>query len=134
MRREINRYPRYLDRDMIGSDGNFHQGSKVRGKKTDPDDMPLNAGQGYCADQKKVDEHLRKMKDDAPVWTVLIPSSCSKSDADGQPRTCVGFKAGDTTKATKFKNYTITGVVMCMCIRHSNVRGGSIVDLTKGER
>ncbi|KAF7335063.1 hypothetical protein MVEN_02256800 [Mycena venus] len=98
---------------FISTDGNFKLQRK--NKRDDPDDIALNAGNGYFIPLETFKKHLDALK----------PSEDTS--------TCSHLKAARMQNIAKFKNAVITGVVAVQCARHGFYLPQSFVDLIKGE-
>ncbi|KAJ7441691.1 hypothetical protein FB451DRAFT_1058065 [Mycena latifolia] len=97
----------------LSSDGNFKLQRKR--KVDDPDDVALNAGNGYFPEDTTYKRYVAEIK--------TVDDKC----------TCSDLKAVRMQNIAKFKNSVISGVVAVQCARHGFFMPGGMVDLTKGE-
>ncbi|KAJ7673933.1 hypothetical protein DFH06DRAFT_1319055 [Mycena polygramma] len=97
----------------LSGDGNFKMQRK--NKRDDPDDVALNAGQGYFVE---TEEYKR--------YTGMVKPSEELS-------TCSHLRAARMQNIGKFKNAVISGVVAIQCARHGFYLPQGMVDLKKGE-
>ncbi|KAJ7857401.1 hypothetical protein B0H13DRAFT_1902265 [Mycena leptocephala] len=97
----------------LSGDGNFKLQRK--NKRDDPDDVALNAGNGYFVETEEYQRYLKLVK--------------PTEDAG----TCSHLRAARMQNISKFKNAVISGVVAVQCARHGFYLPQGMVDLKKGE-
>ncbi|KAJ7907161.1 hypothetical protein B0H13DRAFT_1879876 [Mycena leptocephala] len=97
----------------LSGDGNFKLQRK--NKCDDPDDVALNAGNGYFVETEEYQRYLKLVK--------------PTEDAG----TCSHLRAARMQNISKFKNAVISGVVAVQCARHGFYLPQGMVDLKKGE-
>ncbi|KAF7368983.1 hypothetical protein MVEN_00224700 [Mycena venus] len=104
-----------LDQMIAASEDEKQVPNALNNKRDDPDDIALNAGNGYFIPLETFKKHLDALK---------------PSEDTG---TCSHLKAARMQNIAKFKNAVITGVVAVQCARHGFYLPQSFVDLIKGE-
>ncbi|KAJ7173392.1 hypothetical protein C8R46DRAFT_893031 [Mycena filopes] len=98
----------------LSVDGNFKMQRK--NKRDDPDDVALNAGNGYFVETEEYRRYLKLAK-----------------PTEDDVRTCSHLRAARMQNIAKFKNAVISGVVAVQCARHGFYLPQGMVDLKKGE-
>lgn len=124
-----NAFLRWLYSYFLAVDANFRLKLKSRGI-SDPE---IGSGWSYFVSSKEYIEHVSTRKSDAEVN--LKSWSWSRFSCSFQAVGCTSsFHAVTQANVKSSKNYIATGVVACVCARHSLMQKNGVGDLQFGER
>lgn len=123
-------FPRWLYRCFLAVDANFRLKLKNRGI-SDPE---TGSGWSYFVESKEYIKHITQNTVETEVspfmffiFTGIL--TCSKVASCGSD-----FHAVNQANRRSSKDYIASGVVACVCARHSLMQKNGVGDLQRGER
>ena len=125
----IGIFPRWLYATFLAVDANFRMKLKSRGIN----DPETGSGWSYFVQNQKYTEHISQTtieKEVSSFWSRY----CYYAHAFQVVSCGTDFHAVNQANSRSSKDYLVSGVVACVCARHSLMQKNGVGDLKHGER